>query len=223
MKVLNNFKKGEGFTLIEILVVLGIFTLLGVLIINVFLLSLKAQNQASTRQEAVSNLRFVIETMAQEIRTSEINYGPGMNDQVLNLQSGTNTIRYSLSGGEIELNVNGQISTLNDASEVQVIELHFLIDPPNDPFAEERCNVDGDCVSNDCTVTEDVDKEFKSGFCRCSGSIDCSLNVGNCNAGLCLPFDRQPRVTIILAFQPVSSDTAPIYMQTTISSRIYKR
>lgn len=243
MKVVNNYKKGEGFTLIEILVVLGLFTLLSLLIINVFLLSLNAQRKASARQEAVSSLRFVMETMAQEIRTSEINYNAGIDDRILNLRFGDKGTQYSLVGGQIKLR-NGkivdaisswQVSVLNDVSEIVVTELHFFVDPPNDPFAEERCNIDGpiasggDCTSGSCTINDTTPgKEFKAGFCWCSTFVDCSSIVGNCNTdvGLCLPFDRQPRVTIVMAFQPVSNtgpDTTPIYMQTTISSRIYKR
>lgn len=230
MKTLNNLKKGGGFTLIEILVVLGLFTLLSLLIINVFLLSLNAQRKASARQEAVSSLRFVMETMAQEIRTSEIAYPLDPSNQVLRLRSGAVTIQYSLNTDEIILDIEGQISVLNDVNEIVVTELHFYVDPPNDPFAEERCNIDGlissggDCTSGSCTINDTTPgKEFKSGFCICSNNSECHPNVGNCTEGLCLPFDRQPRVTIVMVFQPVSNDTTPIYMQTTISSRIYKR
>ena len=238
MKILNNLKKGEGFTLIEILVVLGLFTLLSLLIINVFLLSLNAQRKAVARQEAVSSLRFVMETMAQEIRTSEINYNAGIDERILNLRFGDKGTQYSLMNGQIELRngqivdaiSNWQLSVLNDVNEIAVTELHFFVDPPSDPFAEERCNRNSECVSDICTINEPplLEKDFKAGFCRCVTSADCSPIVGNCNTdvNLCLPFDRQPRVTIVMAFQPVGStgpDTTPIYMQNTISSRIYKR
>ena len=227
--MLGDKNKREGFTLVEILVVLGLFTLLGVLIINVFLLSLQAQRQASARQEAVSSIRFVLETMAQEIRTSEIAYPLDPSNQVLRLRSGA---QYSLNTDKIILNVDGQIAALNDANEVTVIELHFFVDPPSDPFSEERCNTSADCflpTSHNCTINDlTLQKEFKAGFCRCTTDSDCHPNVGNCNldAGLCLPFDRQPRVTIVLAFQPVGQtgpESTPVYMQTTVSSRIYKR
>lgn len=229
----------SGFTLIETLVVLGVFTLLTVLIINVFLLSLQSQRHASARQEAISNLRFAIESIAHEVRTKEINYDQPIDDQTLNLRLGdSDMVTYSLNSfGEIEVNTNGQVATLNDANEIVVFELQFLVDPPNDPYAEERCNVNADCVSDSCTVNEPGDKDFKSGFCNCTDTVaasDCSPVVGNCTAdvnrpgvNLCLPFDRQPRVTIAVAFQPIlksgRQETVPVYMQTTISSRVYKR
>lgn len=240
MKILNNFKKGEGFSLIEMLIVLGLFVVLGLLITNVFLLSLKAQQHASSRQQAVSSLRFVMETIAQEIRTSEIDYSSPINNNVLNLISGAVPVQYSLNTGEIVLNINGQISTLNDRNEIIVTELHFYVDPPQDPFQEERCNDDDDCdgATGTCSISE-PDNEFEAGFCFCDliapdHSTECVI-VHNCVdkppaaggvEGICLPFDSQPRVTIAIAFTPVSltgPDTSPIYMQTTISSRIYKR
>jgi type II secretory pathway pseudopilin PulG len=68
------FKKTSGFTLIEMLLVVGLFVLLGFVIIDVFLLSLNAQRQASHRQTTLNSLRFVTETLARQIRTSTIDY-----------------------------------------------------------------------------------------------------------------------------------------------------
>lgn len=234
-------KKGEGFTLIEILVVLGIFTVLGLLIVNVFLLSLRSQRQASFRQETLANLRFVMETMAQNIRTSEIDYSLDLTPQVLNLRSGANRVSYSLQfPGEIVLTTvttsGSQSGLLTTADDVVVFKMNFFVDPPQDPFTEERCNIDAHCSSSSdgCTINDpDADiKDFRAGFCICSASNECNLtsncvlNKGPAGQGLCLPFDRQPRVTISLGFNaagPRASEQPPIYLQTTVSSRIYKR
>ena len=231
----------RGFTLIEILVVLGIFTVLGVLIVNVFLLSLRSQRQASYRQETLANLRFVMETMAQNIRTSEIDYSFPYDPQVLNLRLGSGRVSYGLNSlGEIilttETSTGSQSALLTTADDVVVFEMNFFIDPPQDPFTEERCNVDAHCSVNSsgCTINDpDADiKDFRAGFCICDASTECNLtsncaaNEGPAGQGLCLPFDRQPRVTISLGFNaagPRASEQPSLYLQTTVSSRVYKR
>ncbi len=230
-------KRQMGFTLMEIIVVLAVFSILILLLINVFLLSLRAQRQASNRQDAVANLRFVLETMAQNIRTSEIDYSQPLNPQVLDLQSGSNKISFSLTGREMVMTVNGQASTLTNAKQVEVLKLNFLVDPPNNPFAEERCSSDSDCSAasvsaGGCTAPSGSSSQFKSGYCRCSSDSACQV-VGRCASNpdiagqnLCLPFDRQPRVTASLGFQTVGGrpqDVKTVFLQTTVSSRIYKR
>jgi prepilin-type N-terminal cleavage/methylation domain-containing protein len=232
-----------GFTLIEVLVVLGIFTMLGLLITNVFLLSLRAQRQTSYRQETLANLRFVMETMTQNIRTSEIDYSLPLDPNVLNLSFGSNRYSYSLDSGKIVLTTETETGSnsapLTSAEDVVVFRMNFFIDPPADPFVEERCNIAADCAgaADECTIEdpEASEKDFKAGFCICNtnnpATIECAVtkhcvaNQTPSGEALCLPFDRQPRVTITLGFNPVGQQLTaePLYLETTVSSRVYKR
>lgn len=70
----NAMKNTQGFTLLEMLVVTALFITLSIIIVDVFLLSLGAQRQTSERQTSISNARFVMQTLASQIRTSQIDY-----------------------------------------------------------------------------------------------------------------------------------------------------
>ena len=228
----------SGFTLIEILVVLGLFSILSVVIINVFLLSLRSQRQASFRQKTLASLRYTLEIIARQVRTSEVNYDSFTytgDDQSLYLidQSG-NSFIFSLAEiepglNEVSMSINGQTSFLTDSSKVNVVSLSFLVNPIINPFIEERCNQDTGptgCFSSSsgCTIN-DPTNTYLAGFCGCTTANDCA-KTENCFENLCLPINQHPRVTIVLGFESISKKVAEqklIYLQTTASSRVYKR
>ncbi|MBI3290670.1 prepilin-type N-terminal cleavage/methylation domain-containing protein, partial [Candidatus Falkowbacteria bacterium] len=153
-----NRKSGKGFTLMEILVVMAFFAVLVVVLVNVFLLALRAQRQAAFRQETLDNLRFISETITRQIRNSQIYYydpndpqspeydidgeaGISGPEQELHLIDGEgNNYVYYLDVGEIKVAINGEESKLTTISDVTVVKLLFFIDPETNPFIEERCN-----------------------------------------------------------------------------------
>ena len=241
-------KSGAGFTLLEILVVLGIFSVLAIVIVDVFLLALHSQRQASFRQETVANLRYVMETISRQTRMAEIDYDyyrPVSNqppaitnpeDRLALRDQDGNSFVYFLDSAkrEIKLSVNdGQASPLTAANDVEVIQLLFYIDPITSPFSNEgRCNLDSDCYSDDCTINDPASEQV--GYCVCDPALsadnqcftrNCSFEE-NLQENLCLPFDVQPRVTVVLGFQSAGvkpEERKTIYLQTTVSSRVYKR
>ncbi|MFA6255507.1 MAG: type II secretion system protein [Patescibacteria group bacterium] len=224
-----------GFTLMEVLVVLGIFSILGVLIIDVFLLALQSQRQVSARQKTLSNLRYVIEDMARQVRTSEIDYASytgGVIEQpatqlVLIDQEGKRVVYELIDNEEIQLTVDTESAPVTNPTEVKVEKLSFYINPITDPFYSERCNGpqgSNGCLNNlECTINESADEV---GFCICSLDSDCATKNCDDQESLCLPFNQQPIVTIVLGFKSVGprlEEEKVIYLQTTAVSRVYKR
>ena len=197
-------KKGAGFTLMEILVALSIFSLLVVVIINVFLLALSSQRQASFRQKTLASLRFATETIAQQIRTSEIDYSyyggqiPTTPTNALALidQNGRK-IRYTLasSGINLEIITDGisEKDLLTSDEEVAVLDLDFYIAPLTSPFIEERCNEDSDCQPDSlgCNILAKICQGGDNQGKICASSIDCpgsicispSFKEGFCRCG----------------------------------------
>jgi len=250
----------------EILVVLGLFVVLTTIIINIFILTLRSQRQTSARQVTLANLRYVIEKIARQVKTSEIDY-----DKYANISGPVNTLFLINSNGDqvsytrdidqrikliIKKDNGGEIITeesfLTDKNEIEVVNLDFYIEPTTDPFQDERCRENNDCYSYtqnptlsclvtkvcnggenkgsdcqndiDCPESTCVGPPFESGFCSCIQNNDCLTNY--CEDGVCLPINYQPRVTIALAFksQAVKAEEQKIiFLQTTISSRVYKR
>ncbi|MFA6215779.1 MAG: type II secretion system protein [Patescibacteria group bacterium] len=243
----NYRRKKSGFTLMEIVVVLALFSLLGVVIINVFLLALNSQRQASARQKTLASLRYATETIARQVRTSEINYAyyagsivalPATKLALID-QAGQRVV-YSLDSNQrLKLEFldqqNNLIETsyLTDPREVKVIRLAFYINPVTDPFIDQRCNnalTQSSCPGSMlCTVNDS--SVGSTGFCQCSqpedcATLNCDLIAKDSAIKVCLPFNYQPAVTMFLGFQSVGTkplDQKTIYLQTTVSSRIYKR
>ncbi len=256
------FAGGQGgFTLIEMIIVLAIFSVLIVIITDVFLMAMRAQQQTARRQQAASVVRNIVETIARQVRTSEIDYasyGPvgvaaPAADLYLRDQSGRLFHYYyddSVAGAEnIKVAVDGQTAAnLVDSGAVRVRSLKFYVSPDTDPFAVETCAgkiaVANGCETDYCTVTDAAAPP--TGYCGCTQPADCASNRCETNAyyaalfhdyccapgvcgvagGICLPKNEQPRVTIVLYVQskgPRPEDVKDIYLQTTATSRIYKR
>ena len=120
-----------GFTLVEPLLVIFIFSLLMVLMGGVFVSSLDLQRRAFNLQQAEENANFILESMAKEIRTSQISgsetncpTSPAPTLDILN-QYGEN-VTYSLSGNAIHRNVNGTDVVIS-SNTVEFTRLQFCI------------------------------------------------------------------------------------------------
>jgi len=62
----------RGFTMIELLVALSVFSLVSVMAVEVFLTSLKGSKQISLKQDVQESGRFMLESAAKEIRMSAL-------------------------------------------------------------------------------------------------------------------------------------------------------
>ncbi|OGY53764.1 MAG: hypothetical protein A3A24_02530 [Candidatus Buchananbacteria bacterium RIFCSPLOWO2_01_FULL_46_12] len=253
LKPKRNLSHIAGFTLLEMLVVVSLFSILVMVITDVYLLSLRSQRQTSMREQTLSSVRYAMETIARSVRTAEINYwyagyptGNSTNPNPLATpedelalidQNGRSIVYHKSAAGALQADIDGQVYNLTDVNNIDVVNLDFYIGPSLNPFYEERCNQnigpDG-CspTSLGCTVDNPTDANL-SGFCRCTENSQC-LKTHRCDftaseildQGLCLPFNEQPRVTIVMGFtskSPAASDQNLIFLQTTISSRVYKR
>ena len=221
----------------ELVVVLAIFSILGLVIINVYLLSLRAQRQASYAQQTTSVARTILETIAQQVRTSEIDYsayggtitGP---QSSLALIKNTQALSYSLVNGQIEATLDGRSVPLTQTNLFSVDELTFYISPPTDPFDEERCN-DGNVLVGEptgcqlgvaCTANDSTN--ILTGFCLCGSDSDCRTGICDPAEGLCVPINQQPSATIVFGVTSagvMAEDRQTIFLQTTVVSRMYKR
>lgn len=230
----------RGFTLMEIMIAVSLFVILIIVLINIYLLALKAQRQTAARQQALSNVRNVMETLARQVRTSEIDYAyayagdidPGISGSEKELalvDPDGSHIAYYVLDNQLVADTNGVKYALTSAEDITIVNLNFYIAPSTDPFKEEHCNKAlpglNDClVPTSCTV-DDL-KADKSGFCGCLSDNDCASKFCDPQAHLCLPQNVQPRVTIILDFQANKvkvEDRKTVFLQTTVSSRVYKR
>lgn len=233
--------KPQGFTLFEILLTITIFVILTTLIINVFILTLRSQRETSARQSVLSEIRFVMDDIARHVRNSRVVYtnfytvdgddGISGAENELHLVNAEGTAySYLLQNGTIAREEGGVVTPLTSSSKMEIKSFDIYIDPPTDPFKEERCNDNRDlyanngCISNSivCTVN---DESGYTGYCECDSNDDCASQF--CSAdGVCLPQDIQPRATIVIGLEYQAAraiERKTIYVQTTVVSRIYER
>lgn len=144
-KHLNNWKKSRaGLSTIELLVVVSLFTLLILIITDVYLISLRAQRDASLQQRSISTLRNAIELVTRQVRISTIDYvsyggavvSPEDGLSIINQEG--QRITYGLNSGVIEATIDGDIFELTNINEVDVVAIDFFISPATDPF-DQTC------------------------------------------------------------------------------------
>jgi len=90
----------KGFTLIEIMVSIGIFSLVMLVVMAAYITIIKLDKEARSTNELVSNLNFVVESISRNVRTgttySCAGAGNGTCSQLSFLDSQSQTVTYLL-------------------------------------------------------------------------------------------------------------------------------
>lgn len=199
------FSKNKGFTLMEILVAIGIFALLSSIFTVIYVTLSKDQQRAKASQALLNNSLYVLELLARDIKNNELDYNFLSTDQACNSTfhpqdcivfkrldgslgsflkpNGDGSLWYSVLQCD---NYPSQCSFLQSEgtellsaslNDIQVDYLRFLVQPVNESYLDQSIN-------------------------------------------------QQPKVTIILKTSYVSQkavEQISYTLQTTVSSRIYKR
>ncbi|MBI4262111.1 type II secretion system protein [Candidatus Uhrbacteria bacterium] len=189
----------RGFTLIEILVSLGIFIIAIGILGQIFSAVMRTQRVILTQQKLIEEARNILDTLVDEVRRGSIDYqaygaaSPSTSD-ILRLIGRDGTLMVTRStdatacgfGGDVSCILvrrgNGSVGVMTSPA-VYVTSLQFLIDPPRDPF---------------------------------------TVDPGT----LLYPTNIQPRVTIILTIDsgdPVFRGSMPLTVQTSVTTRTYQR
>ncbi len=137
-------KSGAGFTLVELIVAIGIFSIVTTIAVGGFVSVLRTQRQAAALVSANSNISLIIEQIAREIRTGDNFCVSGYNCSCalnvctsLQFHNARNEVAtYRTDGaGAIERGVGSQFQKIT-AQNVNVRYLSFVISGqnPNDGF-----------------------------------------------------------------------------------------
>jgi len=142
----NNHNKNQkaGFTLIEIIVAVGIFSIVMVMAISAVLSIVSANKKAQSLSSVINNLNFVFESMVRDLRTGTEYSSCGLSgsgiDNVItdcigfkSSQEDGSRVEYELSGKSITKRVDGDPIALT-ADEVAIDHLLFTISDVGKPF-----------------------------------------------------------------------------------------
>lgn len=218
----NKKNNNKGFTLMELVVVLGVFSTSIFIITEIFMFTNRSQKKVLAYQKAQSDASYTLETMARAVRLGKIDYvhyttvsnpedelyvfDSDGRQEVFKKATGADCVNAASSPcivAGIDQNADGtadQFAAITPKG-IKVSDLKFYIVPANDPFYVKACAIDADCTSG----------------------------LGLCDAvtKLCKVADIQPMVTIVLSTveaEPSSLETpVSVILQTTVSSREYYR
>lgn len=71
----NRYTPSRGYSLVELLVAIGVFATATTVISGAFVLSLEGQRKVTTQQIITENIRYITEIMSRELRTMNTNTG----------------------------------------------------------------------------------------------------------------------------------------------------
>lgn len=120
-----------GFTLIELMVAMGLFLTVTTLIVSFFIQSSRAERAVAGRVSAIDNVALAIEGIAREIRTGsgfQTVSDPGGRrvDSLAFTNYRGESVVYRLNNASIEKSVNGGLSFMKLTSgSVKIVNLSF--------------------------------------------------------------------------------------------------
>lgn len=228
MKNKNNKLNIRGFTVLEMIVALGVFATVATLSVSSLLSLMGAQKKALTLQSVQDNLRFSIEAIARDLRQGDFFYCGGASLE--NFGSGP-----SVEGGfpATQDCVGGRIVTFldreNNVATYRLGDASLLNDP-----SDSSCGTDHLCIEKAVRV-------YTSGSCGAT-DVYCKLNEMYAKTPNFFSitsrdieitrFDLyvtgsakgdnnliEPRVTLVVeGMVSIGKETSEFHLQTTVSS-----
>jgi len=189
-------KSEQGFTLVELLVTMFIFVLIGGAVVNLAISGISGQRQALATQEGISQASFLAEYMSRALREAEKDLGPtcvsqrGLNYEVFDDSSPPD-------------GKNERIRFLDERDKCR----EFLLDLSSNQVKEKISsdNTEANLGTGELLIADNLT------------IVDFIFNV----EGAPQTDNKQPRVTFLLQMQAGALPEKRIRLQTTISQRIF--
>ena len=124
-----NFQKSEGFTLIELIVAMAVFSTVITIVSSIFVSTVGSQRKNVNQQEVLENARYVLEIMGRAIRQSNVqtpNTPSGGSSSLIITHPIKGSITYQLDNGQIK-ETSGGITDALTSSDVLVEKLSFIV------------------------------------------------------------------------------------------------
>jgi prepilin-type N-terminal cleavage/methylation domain-containing protein len=187
-------KEKTGFTLVEMVVAVGLFSIVTVVVAQLFITTNRAQQRGANSQKVQSDARIMMAQIADRLRSSAIDY--------------------AYYGGPVS-NPTDQLAMIDENGESIVIQKSDSV------FANTVCP---SAQSTPCLeISEDGGITFFAMSSE-HFTVDAVRFYLDPTTDPLLGPDVQPRVTFVLGITPSSGDInsrVTTYLQTSVSSRVY--
>ena len=122
---MNKIINKKGYSIIEVLVYLSIFTMMSILIINLFMVILSSLNVTNVNRNLVEAGQISMDRMSREIRQAKsIDASSTSSNLVLN---GDNIISFKKENGQLNLYKNNSLEGNLLADDISITNLVFRI------------------------------------------------------------------------------------------------
>lgn len=194
-------KQNQGFTLIEMIVSLGIFSIVVTTAVGAMLILISTNQQLQSEQNVMTNLSFALDTMTREIRTGYSYYCTS---------------------------VPSELANHDDFAEDDVNECpdgREGADRQGVSFFEGGSSLTGDTESRILYFYDESDQSIyrQIGDESAQAIVSSGLAITNAEfyvTGTTVGDDEQPTVTVYLEAQDRNDDSKTYYLQTTVTQRI---
>ena len=122
----ENYNKENGFTMIELIVAIGIFSLIVSMVSGIFVLSILIQRRIIALRNAQDNIRFTIDSISREVRTGKDFSSVSSSLSFTNAKG--EAVIYRLNNNEVEKSSDGGVTySAVTGPEVTVDYLNFYL------------------------------------------------------------------------------------------------
>lgn len=113
----NARKSGAGFTLIEVVVTLGLFSIASIMAVGLFLVFIQQQRRTLSQQELQNDSRAAIEQISQDLHESLVDFSY----YATTFSATSDRLRDSFDGTQDTVSGKNQYLVLRDAQNIQVL------------------------------------------------------------------------------------------------------
>lgn len=97
----NRHTDASGFTLVELIVSVGLFTIVVVIAMSAYISLISLDRKARATSDVMTNLSFAVESMSRSIRTGK-DYDCGVTGGLSNCPGGANSFRFTDENGQTD-------------------------------------------------------------------------------------------------------------------------
>jgi prepilin-type N-terminal cleavage/methylation domain-containing protein len=126
-KIQNNQENESGFTLIEMLVSIALFSIVIVVVMGSILTIVDVNRKSQSLTVVMNDLNFVLESVTRTIKTGSNLLGNTDGDQITVTNQDEDRVVYKFEGGAIQRSVDSSVFIDLTSTQIEIIDAKFIL------------------------------------------------------------------------------------------------